>query len=101
MTMKPLVHVIDDDPAIRDSIRVLLLSMDMDVACYGTAQAFIDAPCTTRPGCILLDLRMPGMSGLQLQRLYNEGRSVMPVIFLSGHSDVETTVRAMHQGAVD
>lgn len=101
MAMKPLVHVIDDEPAIRDSIRVLLSSMEMEVACYETAQAFIDAPQSTSPGCILLDLRMPGMSGLQLQRLYGEEKRIMPVIFLSGHADVETTVRAMHQGAVD
>lgn len=101
MAMKPLVHVVDDDAAIRDSMRLLLTSMDMDVACYATAYEFLDAPVSTKPGCILLDLRMPNMSGLECQRLVNGWNQTKPVIFLSGHGDVDVTVRAMHQGAAD
>ncbi|HLQ86670.1 MAG TPA: response regulator [Salinisphaeraceae bacterium] len=99
--MKPLIHVIDDDTAHRDSMRVLLCSMGMEVDCYATAQEFLETFSTVRPGCILLDLRMPGMSGLELQRLFREWQKPVPIIFLSGHADVETTVRAMHQGAAE
>lgn len=101
MAIKPVVHVIDDDAAIRDSMRILLVSMDMEVACYASAHEFLDAPSTTKPGCILLDLRMPIMSGLELQRLFNGWNRIKPVIFLSAHADVDVTVRAMHQGAAD
>jgi len=101
MTMEPLIHVIDDEAAIRDSMRVLLSSMGMEVACYDTAQAFLNAPNTAQPGCILLDLRMPGMSGLELQRILSDRNPPKPIIFLSGHADVQATVRAMHQGAVE
>lgn len=101
MTMEPLIHVVDDEAAIRDSMRVLLSSMGMEVACYDTAQAFLNAPNTVQPGCILLDLRMPGMSGLELQRILSDRNPPKPIIFLSGHADVQATVRAMHQGAVE
>src|SRR5699024_7242829 len=101
MVMKPLVHVVDDDAAIRDSMRLLLTCMDMEVACYASAHEFRDEPATTKHGCILLELRMPNMSGLELQRLFNGCNKTKPVIFLSGHADVEVTVRAMHQGAAE
>lgn len=101
MARKAIVHVVDDDPAIRDSMRLLLSSMDMEVVCYATAHEFLDAPTTTTPGCILLDLRMPNMSGLEMQRVCNGWNQTKPVIFLSGHGDVESTVRAMHQGAAE
>lgn len=101
MAIKPLVHVVDDDAAIRDSMRLLLASMDMEVACYASAHEFLAAPASTKPGCILLDLRMPNMSGLELQRLVSGWNQTKPVIFLSGHADVEVTVRAMHQGAAE
>lgn len=99
--MKPLVHVVDDDAAMRDSMRLLLTSMDMEVACYASAREFLEAPNTAQPGCILLDLRMPNMSGLELQRLVKERYLPKPIIFLSDHADVETSVRAMHQGAAE
>src|SRR5699024_8312932 len=101
MAIKPLVHVVDDDAALRDSMRLLLSSMEMEVVCYASANEFLEAPATTKPGCILLDLRMPSMSGLELQRLFEGWNETKPVIFLSGHADVEVTVRAMHQGAAE
>lgn len=101
MAIKPLVQVVDDDAAMRDSMRLLLTSMDMEVACYATAHEFLDAPASTKPGCILLDLRMPNMSGLELQRVFSARNQTKPVIFLSGHADVDVSVRAMHQGAAE
>lgn len=99
--MKPVVYVVDDDVAIRDAMRLLLSPMGMQVRCYATAQEFLAAPNTIQPGCVLLDLRMPSMSGLELQRVFNERHQPKPIIFMSGHADVEATVRAMHQGAVE
>lgn len=102
MEMKSLVHVIDDDDALRDSVRLLLASIDIEVACYATAQEFLDeSDSIVQPGCILLDLRMPQMSGLELQRMFGERHRHLPTIFLSGHADVDASVRAMHQGAAD
>lgn len=102
MAIRPLVHVVDDDAAMRDSLRLLLSSMDIDAACYASAQEFLDIPeAIVQPGCVLLDLRMPQMSGLEVQRMFGERHRHLPVIFLSGHADVDTTVRAMHQGAAD
>lgn len=101
MTLKPLIHIVDDDAAHRDSMRLLLTSMDLEVACYPSAQEFLDTPATARPGCVLLDLRMPGLSGLELQKRFRAWQKPTPVIFLSGYADVESTVRAMHQGATE
>lgn len=100
--MKPCIHVIDDDPAHRDSMRLFLTSVDLEVACYAAAQEFLAISNSIfQPGCILLDLRMPQMSGLELQRLSSERYWYLPIIFLSGHANVEATVRAMHHGAAD
>lgn len=75
--------------------------MDMEVACYATGQEFLDAPRSIQPGCVLLDLRMPSMSGLELQRKFRDWQQSLPIIFLSGHADIQTSVCAMHQGAAD
>lgn len=99
--MKALVHVIDDDPAIRDSMQTLLESVDIEAATYDRAEAFLAAPESARPGCVVLDLRIPDMSGLELQQRCAERGRPQPVIFLTGYGDVEVSVRAMHQGAVE
>lgn len=101
MTVKALVHVVDDDSAIRDSVRCLLASIDIDTACYSSAQDFLDAPSTMRPGCFLLDLRIPDMSGLQLQTLCADRPQRKPIIFMTGYADVDVCVRAMRQGATE
>ena len=101
MTVRALVHVVDDDPAIRASVRMLLATIDIDTACYASAREFIDAPNTMQPGCILLDLRIPDMSGLELQTLCAERPAAKPVIFMTGHADVDVSVRAMRQGAAE
>lgn len=101
MTVRALVHIVDDDPAIRDSIRLLLSTVDIDAACYASAREFLDSPNTMRPGCLLLDLRIPDMSGLELQTLCAERPQRKPVIFLTGYGDVEVSVKAMQQGAAE
>jgi two-component system response regulator FixJ len=99
VTVKALVHIVDDDPAIRDSVELLLSTVDIETASYASAQAFLETSDTMRPGCILLDLRMPDMSGLELQTLCAERPHRKPIIFLTGYADVEVSVRAMRQGA--
>lgn len=99
--MKGLVHVIDDDPAIRDSIKTLLETVDIEAATYDRAETFLAEPETARPGCLVLDLRIPDMSGLELQQRCAARGRPQPVIFLSGHADIAVSVQAMHQGAVE
>ena len=88
MTPKPTVFVVDDDEAVRGGLRRLIESVGLNVETYETAQAFLDSYSMERPGCLVLDIRMPGMGGLDLQeRLANEGVQ-LPIIILTGHADV-------------
>ncbi len=99
--LKPIVNVVDDDPATRDAVTVLLRSVSLDVACFDTAEAFLAAWDTGRPGCLVLDLRMPGMSGLELQMALGERGDHLPIIFVTAHGNVPAAVRAIREGAVD
>ena len=95
------VFVVDDDAAVRDSLALLVQSVGLEVEIYPTAQDFLDAYRPDRPGCLITDIRMPGMSGLELQeRLAADGVPI-PVIVLTGHGDVPAAVRALKSGAVD
>lgn len=95
------VFVVDDDQAVRESLSRLMESVGQEVATYAGAQEFLDSYDPSRPGCVVLDIRMPGMSGLDLQeKLARDGMRI-PVIIISGHGDVEKAVRAMKAGAVD
>ena len=98
---RPTVFVVDDDAAVRDSLKMLLKSVGQLVETFGSAQEFLDAYRDDRPGCLVLDIRMPGMSGLELQAKLNERRAILPVIFITGHGDVPMAVEAMQAGAVD
>ncbi len=98
---KPTVFVVDDDPAVRDSLRWLLASVDLDVETYASAPEFLDAYDPDKPGCVLVDVRMPGMSGLELQEELASRSTKLPVIIITGHSDVQMAVRAMKGGAFD
>ncbi|MDN4982034.1 MULTISPECIES: response regulator transcription factor [unclassified Bradyrhizobium] len=100
--MPGLVHVVDDDASFRTAIERRLKLAGYDVATYATAEDLLDAdPDDMQPGCILLDVRIPGMSGPDLQgRLIARG-STLPIIFLTGHADTPTTVRAIKAGAED
>ena len=97
----PVVHVIDDDEAVRQSLAFLLASSGYPVRLYNSAAAFLDSLAALQSGCILTDIRMPGMSGLDLQRELKARRVAMPVIVMTGHGDVALAVEAMKGGAVD
>lgn len=101
MSEKPTVFIVDDDAAVRRFLSTLISSIDLKVKTFEDAQAFLDGfePC--QKGCILLDIRMPGMSGLELQRELQDRAIRLPVIFITGHGDVQIAVYAMKAGAVD
>ena len=101
MNNKPTVFVVDDDQAIRSSLKWLIESVAMQVKTYESADAFIENYYPGRSGCLLLDVRMPGMSGLELQEYLAEKRINIPVIIITGHGDVPMAIRAMKAGAVD
>lgn len=95
------VHVVDDDEAVRDAIRLLLLSVDLPVKTYESALAFLQAATDIHSGCLVLDVRMPGMSGLELQQRLKQMGLAIPIIFITGHGDVPMAVQAMQAGAFD
>lgn len=98
---EPTVFVVDDDPAVLDSLSELLESVGLRVATYPSAGAFLDSFDPERPGCLVLDIRMPGMSGLDLQEVLVERQALLPIIFITGHGDVPMAVHAMKHGAVE
>jgi two-component system, LuxR family, response regulator FixJ len=97
----PTVFVVDDDDAVRSSLRLLLKSVGIAAVAYGSAQEFLAAYEAEQPGCIVLDVRMPGMSGLEMQEHLNLRGAMIPVIFITGHGDIPMAVEAMQQGAFD
>lgn len=97
----PTVFVVDDDAAIRKSLSLLVQSVQLPAETFETAQQFLDAYDGSRPGCLLLDLRMPGSSGLELQQRLAARGIRIPIIFISAHGDVISAVSAMRAGAVD
>ncbi|KPV39448.1 hypothetical protein AN478_09760 [Thiohalorhabdus denitrificans] len=97
----PTVFVVDDDAGMRDSIRWLLESVNHKVEVYSDAQEFLEGLDPEQPGVVLLDIRMPGVSGLELQEWLRDRGLEIPVIILTGHADVPAAVRAMKGGALD
>ena len=97
----PIIHVVDDDPSFRTAVTRLLRAAKYDVRGYSSASEFLDSDLRAEPGCILLDLRMPGKSGLDLQQSLARMEERLPIIFLTGHGDIPASVRAMKAGAVD
>jgi FixJ family two-component response regulator len=95
------VFVVDDDEAVRTSLKLLLRSVGLPVETAASAQEFLDRFDAERPGCLVLDIRMPGMSGLELQERLNAMHAMIPVVFITGHGDVPMAVEAMQHGAVD
>jgi len=104
MTMQPpvpTVFVVDDDEGVRNSLRFLLKSVGIACRTMASAKEFLDAYKPNQPGCLVLDVRMPGMSGIELQQQLNLRGAVIPVIFITGHGDIPMAVEAMQQGAFD
>ncbi len=96
-----LVHVVDDDAAVRTALTRLLRAAGHGVSAWDSARAFLQAGANQARGCIVLDLRMAGMGGLELQQVLAQQNPDLPIIFLTGHGDLATGVRAMKAGAVD
>lgn len=95
------VFIVDDDEAVRHSLALLVKSMSLRAETFESARAFLDQHDPTRPGCLVLDIRMPLMSGLELQQQIAERGIAIPIIFITGHGDVSMAVQAMRAGAVD
>ena len=95
------IFVVDDDAGLRASLRWLFESLNVEVETYGAAREFLQNYGSDRSGCLVLDVRMPEISGLELQRILNEQDSHIPVIFVTGYGDVPMAVRAMKAGALD
>jgi FixJ family two-component response regulator len=97
----PIVFVVDDDPSIRDALTSLLRSVGLRVETFGSAREFLTRQHPDAPGCLVLDVRLPGLSGLDLQRELASAQITMPIIFITGHGDIPMTVQAMKAGAVE
>lgn len=95
------VFVVDDDDAVRESLAFLLKSVGLRVESFASAQDFLKQYNATRAGCLVLDIRMPGMSGLELQDKLSQMGSMLPIIFITGHGDVPMAVKAIKAGAAD
>jgi len=101
MSSSAFVHIVDDDSAVRESLGGLLRSMDYQVALYGSAPDFLKAELPDTPACLLLDVRLPGTSGLELQEYLASINVGLPIILMTGFGDIPMTVRGMKSGAVD
>ena len=101
MPFEPTVHVIDDDEALRDSLTFLLRTARLDVQSYPSATAFLEALPEANLSCVITDVRMPGMSGIDLLRRLRERKISVPVIVITGHGDIPLAVEAMRIGAID
>src|SRR5579864_1332304 len=97
----PVVFIIDDDASVRKALTNLLCSVGLKVEAFGTAQEFLTMNRPDGPGCLVLDVRLPGSSGLDLQRQLAESGIQLPIIFITGHGDIEMSVQAMKGGAVE
>jgi two-component system response regulator FixJ len=98
---EPTVFIVDDDQAVARSLRWLIETVRLKVETFSSAQQFLDGYDSSKPGCLVLDVRMPGMSGLDLQERLVTQRIEVPIIFITGHGDVQMAVRAVQSGAFD
>lgn len=98
---RPVVFLIDDDPSVRDALKSLLRSVGLDVQAFGSAQEFLRTERPDAPACLVLDVRLPGPSGLDFQQDLAESNIQLPIIFITGHGDIPMSVKAMKAGAVE
>jgi len=101
MKPKPLIAVVDDDSSLRESTQLLLRSAGYRAEVFASAREFLDSPRIDETACLLLDVRMPGMDGLELQRFLNEAQRQIPIIFITAHATDNAEQRARKAGAVD
>jgi two-component system, LuxR family, response regulator FixJ len=101
MISNPVVHIVDDDEAVRQSLAFMLSSAGLAVRLYGSAKAFLDGLDPTQCGCLITDVRMPEITGIELLRRLKERASCLPAIVITGHGDVPLAVEAMKAGAID
>jgi RNA polymerase sigma factor (sigma-70 family) len=101
MTGAPIVFVVDDDPSVRSSLKFLLSTVGLHVESFDSADAFLHKKLPDAPSCLVLDVRLPGLSGLDFQRELAARNILIPIIFLTGHGDIPMSVRAMKAGAVE
>jgi FixJ family two-component response regulator len=98
---QPVVFIIDDDASVRDALEDLLRSVGLAVESFASTQEFLQSKRPDAPGCIVLDVRLPGPSGLEFQRTLMKSKILLPVIFISGHGDISMSVQAIKAGAID
>ncbi len=97
----PIVVVVDDDPSVRKALSRLLKAARFRVEAFATAEEFLARSLPDGPACVILDVQMPGLDGMELQRTLTERNSILPIVFITGHGDIPMTVQAMKGGAVD
>jgi len=100
-TGEPIVFVVDDDPSVRETLADLIASVGLSVLAFKSAREFLESRRPDAPACLVLDVRLPGLSGLELQRELLRIEAPIPIIFITGHGDIPMTVRAMKEGAVE
>jgi RNA polymerase sigma factor (sigma-70 family) len=98
---QPVVYIVDDDEGVRESLDYLIRSIGLAVRTFASARDFLSCTLQNAAGCLVLDVRLPGLNGLDLQRELTKGDINIPIIFITGHGDIPMTVRAMKGGAVD
>jgi FixJ family two-component response regulator len=96
-----LIAIVDDDEAIQDSLRDLMEAAGLVAECFGSAEEFLASDLRAQAACLIVDIRMPAMSGLQLQARLKEEESNIPIIFITAHGDARMRIRAMREGAVE
>jgi len=98
---RPLVFIVDDEPSVRTSLHRLIRSVGLEAQTFASAQEFLNSKRPDGPGCLVLDVRLPDLSGLDLQQKMADSGITLPIIFITGHGDIPMTVRAMKAGAVE
>jgi FixJ family two-component response regulator len=100
-TVTPIVFVVDDDVSVRESLELLIQNEGWQAETFASAQEFLDHPRAALPSCLILDVSLPGLNGLELQQRVAAERTDMPIIFITGHGDIPMTVHAMKAGAIE
>jgi FixJ family two-component response regulator len=100
-TVTPIVFIVDDDVSVRESLELLIRNEGWQAETFASAQEFLDRPRAPLPSCLILDVSLPGLNGLELQQRVAVERTDMPIIFITGHGDIPMTVRAMKAGAIE